>query len=68
MPVSVAGEAAVFSSSDSFKLRIDAIEALDFAVRGKVTPMLETQDLDKLPEVYERMEKGAVAGRIVLKC
>ncbi|GAA6051168.1 hypothetical protein JCM3770_002571 [Rhodotorula araucariae] len=48
--------------------RQDAIEALDFAVRGKVTPMLEIQDLDKLPEVYERMEKGAVAGRIVLKC
>ncbi|GAA5946511.1 hypothetical protein JCM3775_007556 [Rhodotorula graminis] len=48
--------------------RQDAIEALDFAVRGKVKPQLEILDLDDINSVYERMEKGGVAGRIVLKC
>lgn len=47
--------------------RQDAVEALDFAARGKVTPRIEVCSLEQLPEVYERMEKGQVAGRIVLK-
>ncbi|GAA5931344.1 zinc-dependent alcohol dehydrogenase [Sporobolomyces koalae] len=47
--------------------RQDAVEALDFAARGKVSPRIEVVPLSKLTEVYERMEKGQVAGRIVLK-
>ncbi|GAA5965304.1 hypothetical protein JCM8115_002248 [Rhodotorula mucilaginosa] len=48
--------------------RQDAIEALDFAARGKVKPQIVVEPLKNLPEVYKRMEAGAVSGRIVLKC
>ncbi|GAA5919329.1 hypothetical protein JCM1841_004341 [Sporobolomyces salmonicolor] len=47
--------------------RQDAVEALDFAARGKVAPRIEVAPLSKLTEVYERMEKGQLSGRIVLK-
>ncbi|GAA5900282.1 zinc-dependent alcohol dehydrogenase [Sporobolomyces salmoneus] len=47
--------------------RQDAEEALDFALRGKVSPRIEVCPLKQLPEVYERMEKGQLAGRVVLK-
>ncbi|GAA5996310.1 zinc-dependent alcohol dehydrogenase [Rhodotorula paludigena] len=48
--------------------RQDAVEALDFAARGLVKPMIVVEPLANLASVYERMEKGQVAGRIVLKC
>jgi len=47
--------------------RQDAEEALDFAARGKVSPRIEVVPLSQLTEVYERMEKGQLAGRVVLK-
>ncbi|CEQ39894.1 SPOSA6832_01463 [Sporobolomyces salmonicolor] len=47
--------------------RQDAIEALDFAARGKVAPRIEIAPLSKLPEVYDRMDKGLLPGRVVLK-
>ncbi|GAA6061587.1 hypothetical protein JCM10212_004337 [Sporobolomyces blumeae] len=47
--------------------RQDAVEALDFAARGKVSPRIEVVPLSKLADVYERMEKGQLAGRVVLK-
>lgn len=47
--------------------RQDAVEALDFAARGKVSPRIEVVPLSQLTEVYERMEKGQLAGRVVLK-
>ncbi|GAA5977942.1 hypothetical protein JCM10908_004171 [Rhodotorula pacifica] len=48
--------------------RQDAIEALDFVVRGKVKPQIVVEPLKNLEKVYQRMESGAVPGRIVLKC
>lgn len=47
--------------------RQDAVEALDFALRGKVVPQIAIEPLENLRSVYERMEKGQVSGRIVLK-
>ncbi|MFC7441775.1 alcohol dehydrogenase AdhP [Laceyella putida] len=46
--------------------RKDLQEALDFAARGKVTTIIETQPLEKINEVFERMEKGQINGRVVL--
>lgn len=46
--------------------RKDMQEALDFAARGKVKAIIETQPLEKINEVFERMEKGQINGRVVL--
>ncbi len=46
--------------------RKDMQEALDFAARGKVKAIIETQPLEKINEIFERMEKGNINGRIVL--
>lgn len=46
--------------------RKDMQEALDFAARGKVKAIIETQPLDKINEIFERMEKGQINGRVVL--
>ncbi|MED4751985.1 alcohol dehydrogenase AdhP [Brevibacillus choshinensis] len=46
--------------------RKDMQEALDFAARGKVRAIIETQPLDKINEIFERMEKGQINGRVVL--
>lgn len=46
--------------------RKDLREALDFAARGKVKTIIETQPLEKINEVFERMEKGQINGRVVL--
>ncbi|KAI0064343.1 GroES-like protein [Artomyces pyxidatus] len=46
--------------------RQDAREALDVASRGKVKCHYAIKDLGALSEVYEGMEAGKVAGRIVL--
>lgn len=46
--------------------RKDLQEALDFAARGKVRAIIETQPLEKINEVFERMEKGQINGRVVL--
>ncbi|POY76685.1 putative Alcohol dehydrogenase [Rhodotorula taiwanensis] len=48
--------------------RQDAIEALDFAARGKVKPQMVCEPLKNLESVYKRMEEGAIPGRIVLRC
>ncbi|GAA6024387.1 hypothetical protein JCM10207_003307 [Rhodosporidiobolus poonsookiae] len=48
--------------------RQDAIESLDFALRNKVKPQIVVEPLENLESVYHRMEKGAISGRIVLKC
>ncbi|MGG1575461.1 alcohol dehydrogenase AdhP [Fictibacillus sp. NRS-1165] len=47
--------------------RKDLQEALQFAAEGKVKTMIEVQPLEKINEVFERMEKGDINGRIVLK-
>ncbi|USG66669.1 alcohol dehydrogenase AdhP [Brevibacillus ruminantium] len=46
--------------------RKDMQEALDFAARGKVRAIIETQPLDKINEVFDRMVKGQINGRVVL--
>jgi len=46
--------------------RKDMQEALDFAARGKVRAIIETQPLEKINEIFERMEKGQINGRVVL--
>lgn len=46
--------------------RKDLQEALDFAARGKVRTIIETQPLEQINEVFDRMEKGEINGRVVL--
>ncbi|KAL8291623.1 hypothetical protein RQP46_001881 [Phenoliferia psychrophenolica] len=48
--------------------RQDAIEALDFASRGKVKAQISIEPLANLESVYHRMETGQISGRIVLEC
>ncbi|MDT8861650.1 alcohol dehydrogenase AdhP [Alkalihalobacillus sp. MEB130] len=46
--------------------RKDMQEALQFAADGKVKTNIETAPLDSINEVFEKMEKGQINGRIVL--
>jgi propanol-preferring alcohol dehydrogenase len=46
--------------------RADMAEALDFAARGKVTADIELQPLNAINDVFSRLAKGKVAGRVVL--
>jgi propanol-preferring alcohol dehydrogenase len=46
--------------------RQDSIEAIDIAARGKVKVVFKQQRLADLKEVYEGLEAGTVAGRVVL--
>lgn len=47
--------------------RQDAVEALEIASRGRVVVRCECKDLSKLKEVYDALEEGRVAGRIILE-
>ncbi|KAJ9477925.1 Alcohol dehydrogenase 3, mitochondrial [Pseudozyma hubeiensis] len=46
--------------------RQDAQEALDIAATGKVKTTYKTLGLSQLPQVYDDMQSGKIAGRIVL--
>lgn len=46
--------------------RQDAQEALDIAAAGKVRTHFKTLGLSQLPQVYDDMQSGKIAGRIVL--
>lgn len=46
--------------------RKDLQEALEFAARGKVKTIIETQPLENINHVFERMIKGQINGRVVL--
>ncbi|KAJ4504418.1 hypothetical protein HRR80_008500 [Exophiala dermatitidis] len=46
--------------------RMDAIDTLAMAARGVVKTHIEVQPMDKLTEVFERMEQGKLQGRVVL--
>ncbi|GAA5996402.1 zinc-dependent alcohol dehydrogenase [Rhodotorula paludigena] len=48
--------------------RQDAIEALSFVARGKVRPNVQVEALKDVQSVLERMDRGQISGRIVLKC
>ncbi|HKX92792.1 MAG TPA: zinc-dependent alcohol dehydrogenase [Sphingomicrobium sp.] len=47
--------------------REDLCEALAFAAAGKVRAEVSVEPLDAVNAVFERMERGAINGRIVLK-
>jgi propanol-preferring alcohol dehydrogenase len=47
--------------------RQDLREALAFAAEGKVRTTFAVEPLDKVNEVFARMERGEIEGRIVLK-
>jgi len=46
--------------------RQDLAEAIDFAARGLVASKVERQPLSAINEVFERMRKGQIVGRVVL--
>lgn len=45
----------------------ECMEAVDLTRRGLVKPEIKIRPFRELPAVYEEMEKGDVAGRIVLE-
>jgi propanol-preferring alcohol dehydrogenase len=46
--------------------RKDLEEALQFAAEGKVKATIEEQPLASINEIFDRLKKGKVNGRIVL--
>jgi alcohol dehydrogenase, propanol-preferring len=46
--------------------RKDTAEAIEFFRRGVIKAPFKTIGLSKLPEVYDMMKKGQIAGRYVL--
>lgn len=46
--------------------RKDMAEALDFAARGKVRAEVECQPLTALNDVFQRLQRGEVAARVVI--
>ncbi len=46
--------------------RLDLEEALSFAAEDKVKAIIETQPLESINEVFQRLKTGKVNGRIVL--
>lgn len=47
--------------------RKDMIEAIDFAVEGKVKANVTAAKLEDINDVFEQMKKGEIDGRIVLE-
>ncbi len=46
--------------------RLDLQESLDFAARGQVKATVTTERLDNINDVFARMHKGKIQGRVVL--
>jgi propanol-preferring alcohol dehydrogenase len=46
--------------------RLDLQEALDFAAAGKVRATVKTDVLDNINDVFDRMRRGEIEGRVVL--
>ena len=46
--------------------RLDLQESLDFAAEGKVKATVVTDRLENINQVFERMHKGQIEGRVVL--
>ncbi|MFM9378087.1 zinc-dependent alcohol dehydrogenase, partial [Gordonia sp. VNK21] len=42
------------------------VEAIDFYARGLITPTVATTGLGEINEVFDRMEKGEIDGRMVI--
>ena len=47
--------------------RLDLEEALAFAADGKVKATIETQPLEAINDIFDRLRKGKVNGRVVLE-
>jgi propanol-preferring alcohol dehydrogenase len=47
--------------------RKDMQEALQFAADGKVKAIIETQPLEEINSVFDRLRNGTVQGRVVIK-
>jgi propanol-preferring alcohol dehydrogenase len=47
--------------------RLDLQESLDFAAQGKVRATVSTDRLENVNDVFARMRKGAIEGRVVLE-
>lgn len=61
----VNGEASIRGSNVG--TRQDLQEAIDFAVRGLVKTRVEMQPLTAVNDIFARMKKGGINGRVVLK-
>ncbi|KXV79991.1 hypothetical protein AD953_00430 [Acetobacter malorum] len=46
--------------------RLDMIEALSFFADGKVKSVTQTDRLENINSIFERLEEGKVEGRIVI--
>ncbi|BBY73264.1 zinc-dependent alcohol dehydrogenase [Mycolicibacterium parafortuitum] len=46
--------------------RQDMVEAIDFFARGLVHPTVQTTRLDDINDVFDRMERGQIDGRVVI--
>jgi propanol-preferring alcohol dehydrogenase len=46
--------------------RLDLQESLDFAARGQVKAPVRTEKLENINDVFARMHKGQIQGRVVL--
>jgi propanol-preferring alcohol dehydrogenase len=46
--------------------RLDLQESLDFAAQGKVRATVSTDTLENVNDVFARMRKGGIEGRVVL--
>jgi len=46
--------------------RLDLQEALDFAGEGKVKATIATETLESINDIFSRMHKGDIQGRIVI--
>ena len=60
----VNGEASIRGSNVG--TRQDLQEAIDFAANGLVTSKIEKQPLESINEIFVRMKKGQISGRVVL--
>ena len=59
-------EARVIGSSVG--TRDDMRAVLDLAAQGKLRCHIETQPLERVNDVFERMRRGQITGRVVLTC
>jgi propanol-preferring alcohol dehydrogenase len=45
----------------------ECMEAMELVRRGKVKPKVVVREFEELPRIYEELERGDVAGRVVLR-
>ena len=46
--------------------RLDLQEALDFAAQGKVKSTIAVEPLDNINDIFARMHRGQIEGRVVM--